>query len=784
MATEVVSVIDPGGTGDYSSLSAWEADKAGDITAATGSDEIQIAKCQCTNGNADTTAVAFSNSWKTAATEYVKIWTDPAESYRHNGTYQTGNKYRLEGAGPLLDLGSSCPLNHLAVIGLQFACTGSSSSLQMIAIVGSGAGWTYVEQSIFKHSSSGTGNQAVNNNRSNKSLYASNNVIYDYGYGILNNSGTLRASNNTIHGCGRGIYKPTDTDNSVYLYNNLVQDCAVQDFDNNGTDWEGEDYNVSSDGEDISGAHSVTGDATFWDKASDDFHLHHDDTVARAAGTDLSGDGNYPFWVDVDGETRVAWDIGADESPTDVESTIDPDGTGDYTTLAAWASDKADDLVAAHEIQIATCICSGGTSDKTAVSLSAGWATDDKHFVKIWTNPAESYRHNGTYQTGNKYRLEVSNADCFYIPSSSPCNHIKLLGLQIQLTTTWASSARGIALYGSAAGWAYVEQNVVVGDLGASTNVNSGIWCGQPGATYYLSNNIVYDFAAGTDATYGFNLRGTATVYYCFNNTAHNCRNGFSTLALPVSTIKNCLAQDCSGACFSANWDTASHNCSDDSTEPGTNGRDGEVAFADEGNDDFHLSAADTIAKGYGTDLSGDSNYPLALDIDGDERSSPWDIGADETTGTVHEGSATATGAGSSSAAAGVTRTASATATGSGSSSALAGVIRSASGTATGAGLLGAIAGVLLLGAQATATGSGSSSTAGVVAYSVQTSALGSGSSSAAGAVVCTLPPLALHSATRTLGTTESATLTITPVDSATLTLDGLDEATRGARRT
>ncbi len=56
----------------------------------------------------------------------------------------------------------------------------------------------------------------------------------------------------------------------------------------------------------------------------------------------------------------------------------------------------------------------------------------------------------------------------------------------------------------------------------------------------------------------------------------------------------------------------------------------GAVTFEDEGNDDFHLGSADTVAKDKGTDLSTDANLPIWDDIDSDERSGTWDVGADE----------------------------------------------------------------------------------------------------------------------------------------------------------
>jgi hypothetical protein len=144
MATEVVHVVDPDmGSGyDYDSLYDWEAGEQGDLTGVRN--EIAVAKCRCTGGTADSTAVLV-DGWTTSATQYVKIWTDPAESYRHDGTYQTGNKYRLalsRADGFLLESTES----YTQVIGLQIYNTTTSTGDYhpgLIRLAGSGTAGFY-----------------------------------------------------------------------------------------------------------------------------------------------------------------------------------------------------------------------------------------------------------------------------------------------------------------------------------------------------------------------------------------------------------------------------------------------------------------------------------------------------------------------------------------------------------------------------------------------------------------------------------------------------------------
>ena len=54
------------------------------------------------------------------------------------------------------------------------------------------------------------------------------------------------------------------------------------------------------------------------------------------------------------------------------------------------------------------------------------------------------------------------------------------------------------------------------------------------------------------------------------------------------------------------------------------------VSFVDAAHGDFHLSAIDTSSHGNGVDLSGDSHLSFSTDIDGQARTAPWDIGADQ----------------------------------------------------------------------------------------------------------------------------------------------------------
>jgi hypothetical protein len=103
------------------------------------------------------------------------------------------------------------------------------------------------------------------------------------------------------------MYNCTATDNGAYGFyrdtgNLFAKNC---DANGNGTaDFGGSPTKTTcNDG----------GSPTYVNSAGDDFHIASGDTVLRGNGTDLSGDANYPFDDDIDGDTRSAWDIGFDE---------------------------------------------------------------------------------------------------------------------------------------------------------------------------------------------------------------------------------------------------------------------------------------------------------------------------------------------------------------------------------------------------------------------------------------------------------------------------------------
>jgi len=324
MATEVISIIDPdAGSGyDYDSLYDWEAGEQGDLTGAR--DEIAVATCRCTGGTADTTIFTIAG-WTTSATQYIKIWTDPAESYGPvDGKWTTGNHYRLEATGgnvidtdssgvvriDILNLQVECnrgtnsgryalKLNGLnsthyisgCVIKATYTGAGSASGITLV-----GTGETFKIKNTVIYASSGTGSgRGIYNEGSGSEAYIYNCTIYGFSAGIVANT-TYYVKNSAIFG---------NADDFNGLTSGNIDNCASDDGDGDSP-------------VDISPGATEADDwaACFTDYANGDFSLKPA-SVCIGAALNLYNDASYPFQDDIIGTDRggsgASWDIGAFE---------------------------------------------------------------------------------------------------------------------------------------------------------------------------------------------------------------------------------------------------------------------------------------------------------------------------------------------------------------------------------------------------------------------------------------------------------------------------------------
>jgi hypothetical protein len=293
----------------------------------------------------------------------------------------------------------------------------------------------------------------------------------------------------------------------------------------------------------------------------------------------------------------------------------------------------------------AKCRATTGTADTAGVDIS-GWDTDATHYIKVWTDPSENYRHQGKWDVG-KYRIEVTDSNVVTVYE----NYTQFTGIQIQVGSTSSTPRRGI--------WCYTPDGCRI-----SNNIVKGIGTGRQvgiqaendstsNKASYFFNNIVYDMKNTSDS-YGiasFTSNSNVVTLYAYNNTVYNAYIGIYRGGNGTNTFisKNNISYNntdnysADGFSFDASGTNNLSGPGADAQIPATNKRDGvTVTFADATNNDFHLDSSDTGAKNQGIilyDSGDDSNLNFTTDIDNEARkdsAGTWDIGADENVAKIY----------------------------------------------------------------------------------------------------------------------------------------------------
>ncbi|MCP4895848.1 MAG: hypothetical protein GY906_02645, partial [bacterium] len=307
----------------YQSLAAWQADLGGiNFGAATPgdlvtADVIAEARIEGSWSTADTTRFELG-IWNTDPDHYV--WIHTTSEARHDGT--AGSGYRYAPTDP-----AQTPLyitvSHLRLAGLEIhadsAYDGSVVYIRPPSV--EGVGEIALGHNLI-HGNGMNSASGILNYGCAGTLWIWNCIIWDVGdpgytAGIQSGIGRVIASNNTISGIisGFGIRSSS----GIVARNNL---CNAPGDDFYGSFALGTDFNASTDNT-APGIHSHRNqNFSFVNPTLPDYHLAASDTGAANRGTDLSADLEWPFTDDVDGEVRVrAWDIGADEQASAIDST-------------------------------------------------------------------------------------------------------------------------------------------------------------------------------------------------------------------------------------------------------------------------------------------------------------------------------------------------------------------------------------------------------------------------------------------------------------------------------
>lgn len=312
--------------------------------------------------------------------------------------------------------------------------------------------------------------------------------------------------------------------------------------------------------------------------------------------------------------------------------TVDPGGTGDYLTLnaAEAANFKATgaNLVSNDEYVVCSCICTNGAADTTPTTINLGNAayTDATHTITVAAGT--SYKHNGTYQTGNKYRLESSVDNNFIVISQS---YVTFRYLQVKMSVGTGSADRCIYISGAIDGTLIDSCIIALGDSAASMYGISNYATGAT-AVNKIVNCILINIT-GQAIQSNTHASGTTLVYNCTVKGPGGSSYGYHITA-GVFIVVNSIAFNCTDG-FYGTFTLSSNNASSNSDAPGASAQDlaghaGTEIFRDYANDDFHLHDNAPHVKSAGADLRTDATLPVTVDIDGHPRDSTPDIGADE----------------------------------------------------------------------------------------------------------------------------------------------------------
>lgn len=307
----------------------------------------------------------------------------------------------------------------------------------------------------------------------------------------------------------------------------------------------------------------------------------------------------------------------ASRPPTINTKTIKSSG-GDYTSLSNWEAGRDDygDLVALNTIEVAECY---SMLDTTAFTIG-GWTTSAINYIKITTPTSE--RHNGKWDS-TKYRLETTTSNDLIVVTE---DFVILEGLQLSYNGN-GQYTDGIVFSSLSPGASVrVSECIIKATLTGANHSSQGItfaYHASGARTFVCRNNVVYGFIAPSGASVGIAV-GSSLAWpdsFVDNCTVYGCTVGFGS-----TKSRNCVAQSCTDG-FSNPVNGGTNNCSNIASDaPGSNPQTGTVQFIDSANEDFHLSAGDTVARDNGTDLSA----TFTTDIDGQTRIGSWDIGADE----------------------------------------------------------------------------------------------------------------------------------------------------------
>lgn len=316
-----------------------------------------------------------------------------------------------------------------------------------------------------------------------------------------------------------------------------------------------------------------------------------------------------------------------------------------YTHITGSTCDSASYFTISNTgdsaIAVAKCRTTTGAADTAAVTID-GWTTSATNYIKIWTDPSENYRHQGKWDD-TKYRLSVSNTDAVLIRE----DYVRLDGLQVSISGSAEVSLVYDGTYTAGNNENRVSNSIIKGTNDPLNDTEKGIYLSSDNLLLNIWNTVVYNIYPSnntsgtlvTDAnsdvnTYSSTFIGGNYGVWSWTGGEINCKNCYSggaatgdytNIIIRGGTLVTSASSDGSGSDGLQDIDINTNNFTNVTA----------------GSEDYHLAGGSDL-KDAGTNTSAEgAPMNFNTDIDGDERSGDWDIGADEWHGTIVQASQT-----------------------------------------------------------------------------------------------------------------------------------------------